>query len=103
MPHVEGKAGMVAIADSSMTVNLEELSKGLKASLPVYARPLFVRILPEPPITATFKLKKKELIEQGFIPSACKDPLFFLDQKTQEYILLTQALYDDILKGNVRL
>lgn len=94
---------MVAIADTSMTVDLEQLSKGLKAALPVYARPLFVRILPEPPITATFKLKKKELIEQGFNPSICKDPLFFLDQKIQQYILLTQALYDDIVKGNVRL
>lgn len=94
---------MVAIADTSISVDLEQLSKGLKATLPTYARPLFVRILPEPPITATFKLKKKELIEQGFNPSLYKDPLFFMDQKTQEYILLTHALYEDIVKGNMRL
>ncbi|XP_075985407.1 fatty acid transport protein 3 [Anticarsia gemmatalis] len=103
IPNVEGKAGMAAIADPNKSVDLVSLAKGLKSSLPAYARPLFVRILPEPPLTSTFKLKKKELMEQSFTPSLHPDPIYFLDQKSGEYVPLTQKLYDDIIQGVVRL
>ncbi|KAJ0171623.1 hypothetical protein K1T71_013173 [Dendrolimus kikuchii] len=103
IPNLEGKAGMVAIADPEKKLDLTLLAKGLRTSLPVYARPLFVRILPEPPLTATFKLKKKELIEQGYKPSSHSDPMYFLDQKSGEYVPLTQKLYDDLLLGTIRL
>lgn len=101
VPNVEGKAGMAAISDPDKKLDLVKLAKGLKENLPVYARPLFLRILPETPLTSTFKLKKKELIEQGFGES--KDELFFLDQKTGEYVSLTQKLRDDIINGVIRL
>lgn len=103
IPHVEGKAGMAAIADPEKTLDLTSFAKGLRSSLPVYARPLFVRILPESPLTATFKLKKKELMEEGFNLENIKDPMYFLDQKTGEYVPLTQKLYDDIMQDVVRL
>ncbi|XP_059061297.1 long-chain fatty acid transport protein 1 [Achroia grisella] len=103
IPNVEGKAGMVAIADPERKLDITTLAKGLKSSLPVYARPLFARILPEPPLTATFKLRKKELVEQGYNISLFQDPIYFLDQKTMEYVPLTQKLYDDITQGAVRL
>ncbi|KPJ19747.1 Long-chain fatty acid transport protein 1 [Papilio machaon] len=101
IPNVEGKAGMAAIADPDIKVDISDLYKGITRSLPVYSRPVFLRILPEPPLTATFKLKKKELIKQGFNPSLHNDPMYFL-QKTG-YVVLTQILYDDIVKGNIRL
>ena len=94
---------MAAIADPEKTLDLVSLSKGLRSSLPVFARPLFVRILPESPITATFKLKKKELMEQGFDVEIISDPLYFLDQKTGEYVPLTRKLYDDLMQGFIRL
>ncbi|XP_063833689.1 long-chain fatty acid transport protein 1-like [Ostrinia nubilalis] len=103
IPNVEGKAGMAAIADPENKVDLASLAKGLKSSLPAYARPLFVRIMPEPPLTVTFKLKKKELMEQGFAINTHKDPLYFLDQKTWEYVPLTPKLYDEIVQGIIRL
>lgn len=103
IPHVEGKAGMAAIADPEKKLDLISLAKGLKTSLPAYSRPLFVRILPEPPITATFKLKKKELMEQGFNVSLHDDPMYFLDPKSSMFVPLTQKLYDDINQGVVRL
>lgn len=103
IPNVEGKAGMAAIADPDRKLDLSLLAKGLKSSLPVYARPLFIRIMPEPPLTATFKLKKKELIEQGYQLNVHNDPMFFMDQKTGEYVPLTQKLYDDLVLGNIRL
>ncbi|CAH2057439.1 unnamed protein product, partial [Iphiclides podalirius] len=103
IPNVEGKAGMVAIADKENKLRLEELAEGLSFSLPAYARPLFLRILPEPPLTATFKLKKKELIEQGYNPGLHGDPMYFLDKKSRCYLPLTEKLYDDIVQGNVKL
>lgn len=99
---MEGKAGMAAISDPEKKINLKQLAQALK-TLPVYARPLFIRILPEPPLTATYKLKKKELMEQGFSPTLHEDPMYFLDQKSGEYFPVTQKLYDDIIQGNVRL
>lgn len=94
---------MAAIADPDKTVDLLALTKGLRSSLPVFARPLFIRLLPESPLTATFKLKKRELMEQGFAINLHNDPQYFLDQKTGEYVPLTQKLYDDIIQGAVRL
>ncbi|XP_034826561.1 long-chain fatty acid transport protein 1-like isoform X2 [Maniola hyperantus] len=103
IPNTEGKAGMAAIMDPERKLDLEALAKGLKTSLAAYARPLFIRLLLETPITATFKLKKKELVEQGFNVNAHKDPMFFLDQKTGSYVPLTQKLYDDLIQGVIKL
>ncbi|XP_048001330.1 long-chain fatty acid transport protein 1-like [Leguminivora glycinivorella] len=103
IPHVEGKAGMAAIADPEKKLDIPYLTKGLRSSLPAYARPLFLRVLPEPPLTATFKLRKKDLIEQSYTLGLHEDPMYFLDQKTGEYVPLTRKLYDDIVKGVIRL
>lgn len=103
IPNTEGKAGMAALADPDHNIDIAALSKGLKTSLPVYARPLFLRILPQTPLTATFKLKKKELMEVAYNVNVCKDPLYFLDQKLGEYVPLTQKMYEDIVLGNIRL
>ncbi|XP_049879934.1 long-chain fatty acid transport protein 1-like [Pectinophora gossypiella] len=103
IPNIEGKAGTAAIADPEKKLDLQVLAKGLRSALPAYARPLFVRILPEPPLTATFKLKKKELLEQGFNPTIHNDPMYFLDPKSGEYVPLTEKVYEDISKGVIRL
>ncbi|GBP61965.1 Long-chain fatty acid transport protein 1 [Eumeta japonica] len=103
IPNVEGKAGLVAIADPDNKLNLDVLSRGLQSNLPTYARPLFLRILTKTPVTATFKLKKKELLEQGFDPQLHKDPMYFLDQKSGCYVPLTRRLYEDIIQGVVKL
>ncbi|XP_063387813.1 long-chain fatty acid transport protein 1 isoform X3 [Cydia fagiglandana] len=103
IPNVEGKAGMAAIADPEKKLDIPYLTKGLQSSLPAYARPLFLRVLPEPPLTSTFKLRKKDLIEQAYTLDLHEDPMYFLDQKTGEYVPLTRKLYDDIVKGVVRL
>lgn len=48
---IEGKAGMAAIYDPDNTLNIKEMGDGLKKCLPSYARPLFVRVLSELPLT----------------------------------------------------
>jgi solute carrier family 27 (fatty acid transporter), member 1/4 len=94
---------MAAIADAERKLDVTALAKSLKSSLPAYARPLFLRIMPESPLTATFKLKKKELMEQSFNLGLHNDPMYFMDQKTGEYVPLTQKIFDEISQGSVRL
>ncbi len=43
----EGKAGMAAIADPSHSTDLEKFVKDMEKALPPYARPVFLRFLPE--------------------------------------------------------
>lgn len=94
---------MVAIIDPEKKVDLTALATGLNDSLPSYARPLFLRILPQPPLTVTFKLKKRDLMEQGYNINLHDDDIYFLDQKLGEYVPLTQKLYNDLTQGAVRL
>lgn len=54
VPGTEGKAGMVAIYDPEYTLNIKEMADGVKKSLPSYARPLFVRVLSELPMTGKY-------------------------------------------------
>lgn len=103
IPNVEGKAGMAAIVDTENSLNLKQLTEGMKKSLPSYARPLFIRTIREVPMTGTFKLKKTDLQSEGFNPNKVKDPLYFMDPSSNEYILLTKAVYQNIFDGKVRL
>lgn len=43
----EGKAGMAAVADPLNSTDLEKLVKDMEKVLPPYARPVFLRFLPE--------------------------------------------------------
>ena len=45
VPHTDGKAGMVAIADSENNLDLELLIRGMKRELPSYAIPIFLRTI----------------------------------------------------------
>ncbi|XP_017125298.1 long-chain fatty acid transport protein 4 [Drosophila elegans] len=80
IPHVEGKAGMAAIVDPARKVDMDYLSIVLRGSLPPYARPLFIRLLDEIPRTATFKLKKRELAQEGYDIRTLADPIYYLNR-----------------------
>lgn len=49
----EGKAGMAAIADPAHSADLEKFLKDMEKVLPPYARPVFLRFLPEVNKTGT--------------------------------------------------
>jgi fatty-acyl-CoA synthase len=98
----EGRAGMAAIvADHGF--DLVRLHAHVHALLPDYARPLFVRLRDELEVTMTFKQKKTELVAQGFDPAQCADAVYFDDPRAAAYVRLDHALYDEIVKGAVRL
>ncbi|KAJ8672520.1 hypothetical protein QAD02_003779 [Eretmocerus hayati] len=102
VPGNEGKAGMVAIYDPEQNINLEELADRVKKALPAYARPLFVRVLSKLPMTGTFKLKKKDLQDEGINVQKIQDPIYFLE-KSGKYVKLTEGMYDDIQNEKIRI
>ena len=100
VPGAEGRAGMAAIVPDP-DFSLATLRAQIHARLPRYARPLFIRILHRMSLTGTYKLKKSELMRDGFDPSIISDPLYFDDAALGEFRLLDAALCDDIASGRL--
>ncbi|XP_025944544.1 long-chain fatty acid transport protein 1 isoform X3 [Apteryx rowi] len=103
VPGVEGKAGMAAIADPKAKVNPNVLYQELQKVLPPYARPIFLRFLPQVDTTGTFKIQKTRLQREGFNPHQTSDRLYFLDLKLGKYVPLDECLYERICAGKVAL
>jgi fatty-acyl-CoA synthase len=93
----EGRAGMAAlVVDKAFDIKAFEAK--VVEELPVFARPLFVRVLPEMETTGTFKQRKMDLVADGYDPAKVKGPLFFLDPK-RGYVKLTKSVHDRIAGG----
>ncbi|XP_021236435.1 long-chain fatty acid transport protein 6 isoform X1 [Numida meleagris] len=104
VPDHEGKAGMVSlILKQNRAMDLEQMYKQVVTYLPGYACPLFLRVQETMEMTGTFKQQKFRLVEEGFNPSTITDPLYFLDNSKQAYILLTEEVYERILFGQIKL
>ena len=101
-PGHDGRAGMAAVV-AKPNLNLTALHDYLAQHLPEYARPVFLRIREEIDVTATFKQKKIDLVEQGFDPSIVKDPVYFNDPHRKAFVRMDAQLYAWIISGQVRL
>ena len=101
VPNAEGRAGMAAIvADGDL--DLAGLHSHVSARLPVYARPLFVRLAQELEATETFKSKTRVLVEEGFDPARIGEPLYYLDRAVEAYTALNPDGFARILSGSIR-
>jgi fatty-acyl-CoA synthase len=98
----DGRAGMAAIVRSG-ACDLKALHAHLRAHLPDYAQPLFLRIQSEIDVTGTFKQKKIDLVKQGFNPADIADDLYFNDSQSGTFVRLDPALYQRIETGQIRL
>ena len=97
-------AGMAAIALSETEkLDLEALHGEMKKRLPVYARPVFLRMRTELEHTGTFKIKKVDLVKEGFDPSIISDPIWFDHPGEGRYVRLDPQLYAAILAKEIRL
>lgn len=124
---------MAAIVDTDNQLDLDALVDGMRKSLPVYARPLFLRVMKSLPMTGlfqnnqeiiehqifyllffnvlfyvffilgTYKLKKKDLLNDSYDPAKIDDALYFLDASSNKFVILTPALYQDIITNKIRL
>jgi fatty-acyl-CoA synthase len=102
VPGHEGRAGMAAIVGDD-GLDLAALRAYLKAHLPDYARPLFLRLRSDIDKTATFKQRKINMAREGFDPARIADALFFADPRVASYVRLDETLYGQIVSGEVRL
>uniref|UniRef100_A0A2R8MBL9 long-chain-fatty-acid--CoA ligase n=1 Tax=Callithrix jacchus TaxID=9483 RepID=A0A2R8MBL9_CALJA len=103
VPGTEGRAGMAAVASPTGNCDLERFAQVLAKELPLYARPIFLRLLPELHKTGTYKFQKTELRKEGFDPAVVKDPLFYLDARKGRYVPLDQEAYSRIQAGEEKL
>nr|XP_033780203.1 long-chain fatty acid transport protein 1 [Geotrypetes seraphini] len=103
VPGVEGKAGMAAIADPKGRMSPSVLYQELQKALPSYARPIFLRFLPQVDKTGTFKIQKTRLQKEGFDPRHTSDHMYFLDAKQGCYIPLDERLFGIIETGKISL
>lgn len=99
VPGCDGKAGMAAVTLSDGAgFDGEKLAKHLYATLPVYAIPLFVRIIGAVEATSTFKNRKVELREEGFTDVG-GDPLYVLKGKADGFVTAYDEYAQDVAQA----
>ncbi|XP_054859660.1 long-chain fatty acid transport protein 1 [Eublepharis macularius] len=103
VPGVEGKAGMAAIADPEAKLNPNVLYQEMQKVLPPYARPIFLRLLPQVDTTGTFKIQKTRLQRESYDPHQTSDRLYFLDVKLGKYLPLDESMFERIRATKVSL
>ena len=102
IPGAEGRAGMIAIVHQD-DINLADLCRELQERLPTYAVPLFVRVVEKLEYTATEKIIKRKLREEGFDIKHIVDPLYFMDPVSKTYIPLSEDVYKKIIDKEYKL
>ncbi|MEM7366591.1 MAG: AMP-binding protein, partial [Pseudomonadota bacterium] len=106
IPGTDGRAGMAAIVPAEgrtlANMDLAGLSAHIRMNLPVYAQPIFIRILKELPTTTTHKLQKNRLQEDAFHLDQVLDDLLVLKPSSEQYALLDADFYDQIVARGVR-
>lgn len=86
LPNSEGRAGMVALKlIPGQVFDGKELARVVEKHLFPAARPMFVRLVEELPMTSTLKLIKRDLQNDGADPRKISDALYYFDEKLLEY------------------
>jgi fatty-acyl-CoA synthase len=102
VPHADGRAGMAAVV-AGEGFDLAQLRRVLAQQLPVYARPVFIRIVSSLEITGTFKLRKQDLARDGYDPTRVSDALYVEDSGRDAYAPLDAARFALLQAGRLRL
>lgn len=115
VPHADGRAGCAAIvpatsssSSSSPDIDFPALTTYLLSTLPRYAVPIFLRIVPALEYTGTMKLQKGRLRSEGvdmakISASAPQDRLFWLPPGKAAYVPFGSAEWESLKAGRVRL
>lgn len=94
IPGTNGRCGMAALRLSEgQQLDSAALAAHLDAELPVYAAPLFIRLLGEVETTGTFKYKKTDLKQAAYNPAAVQEPLWVRLPGEQRFTPLDQTLF----------
>src|SRR5213594_4010340 len=104
VPGEDGRAGMAALVlAEGARFDGAALHARAEQQLPAYARPAFVRLVPEMDVTGTLKQRKLALAAEGYAPARAGDPLFVRDDAACAYVPLTTAVLAAIRDGRRRL
>jgi fatty-acyl-CoA synthase len=99
VPRTGGRAGMAAVKlRDGAEFDGKTLAETVYKQLPVYALPLFVRVVEEMEHTTTFKSRKVDLREQAYA-SDIEDPLYVLAGRDEGYVPFYDAYPDEVAAG----
>ncbi|WP_369060329.1 long-chain-acyl-CoA synthetase [Caulobacter sp. 73W] len=101
VPGSDGRAGMASLVVGP-EFDIKTLAETVDRDLPVYARPVFVRLQPQIETTGTFKYRKIDLVQDGFDPNRIKDPIYFR-AGAKGFVKITKAVHTKIVEGGYRL
>ena len=99
IPRTGGRAGMAAVKlRDGADFDGKALAESVYSQLPVYALPLFVRVVESMEYTTTFKSRKVDLREQAYGPGI-EDPLYVLAGRDEGYVPFYDDYPDDVANG----
>jgi citronellyl-CoA synthetase len=101
VPGADGRAGMAAVtlADGVDELELSSFSSHVTENLPVYARPVFIRVQPDIDVTGTFKMMKGDLKKQAYDLEQVEDPIFVMKPGSETYEPLDADFAAAIARG----
>ncbi len=96
IPRTGGRAGMAAVKlREGADFDGKALAETVYSQLPVYALPLFVRVVESMEYTTTFKSRKVDLREQAY-GADIEDPLYVLAGRDEGYVPFYDDYPDDV-------
>jgi fatty-acyl-CoA synthase len=99
VPCTGGRAGMAAVKlRDGAEFDGQSLARAVYGELPVYALPLFVRVVDSIAQTTTFKSRKVELRDEGYGPDV-KDPLYVLAGRDEGYVPYYDEYLEEVASG----
>jgi len=103
IPGTEGRAGMISfIKKGDEEFNLDRFSDFINDKIPTYAIPIFLRVKKKFATTATDKIQKVQLKQEGYNVNKIEDPLYIILPGSSKYIPLTNDIYEGIITGKYR-
>ena len=102
----DGRAGMacVTLCEGTDTLDGALLYAHLEHELPVYARPIFVRVQSCAELTSTLKVRKTDVRRDGFdLGRVAGDAVLMVDHGERTYVPLTREVEQQVREGHVRL
>ncbi|WP_397421218.1 long-chain-acyl-CoA synthetase [Phenylobacterium sp.] len=97
----DGRAGMAALVMNG-PFDVKAFGEHVAREMPPYAQPLFIRLLPALDTTGTFKIRKVDLVSDGYDPNRIKGVLYFKDPK-RGYVKLTKSVFERLQAGAFRI
>jgi citronellyl-CoA synthetase len=103
IPGTEGRAGMISfIKRGDEDFDFQKFFDFVDGKIPSYAIPIFLRLKTSFQTTATDKVQKVIMKQEGYDVNEIKDPMYVLLPKTSKYVPLTKEIYENIRTGKYR-